>query len=60
MEKEEIRSLIEKQRAFFATGKTYDVDYRLEILKKLRSLIISHEKDIVDAIWKDFTNLNLR
>jgi aldehyde dehydrogenase (NAD+) len=54
MEKEEIRSLIDSQRKFFATGKTLDVDYRLGILKKLRSVIIDHEQEIVDAIWKDF------
>ena len=28
--------------------------YRIEILKKLRSLIILHEQEIVDALWKDF------
>jgi aldehyde dehydrogenase (NAD+) len=54
MEKEEIRSIIDAQRKFFATGKTYDIDYRLSILKKLRSLIIQHEQDIIDALWKDF------
>ena len=40
MEKEEIRSIIDSQRKFFATGKTLDIKYRLEILKKLRSVII--------------------
>jgi aldehyde dehydrogenase (NAD+) len=54
MEKEEIRSIIALQRNFFATGKTLDIKYRLEVLKKLRSVIIDHEQDIVDAIWKDF------
>jgi len=54
MEKEEICLIIEDQRKFFATGKTFDLKYRIEILKKLRSLIIFHEKDIVDALWKDF------
>jgi aldehyde dehydrogenase (NAD+) len=54
MEKEEIRLIIEAQRKFFATGKTFDLKYRIEILKKLRRLIIFHEKDIVDALWKDF------
>jgi len=54
MEKEEIRSLIDSQKFFFATGKTREIRYRLEILKKLRSVIIEHEQDIVDAIWKDF------
>jgi aldehyde dehydrogenase (NAD+) len=54
MEKEEIRSIIESQRKFFASGKTLDIKYRQEILKKLRSVILDHEKDIIDAIWKDF------
>jgi aldehyde dehydrogenase (NAD+) len=54
MEKEEIRLIIEAQRKFFNEGKTLDTKYRIDILKKLRSLIIIHEKDIVDAIWKDF------
>ena len=54
MEKEEIGFLIDEQRKFFATGKTFEIKYRLEILKKLRDLIIQHEKEIVDALWKDF------
>jgi aldehyde dehydrogenase (NAD+) len=54
MEKEEISSIIDKQRRFFAAGKTFDFEYRLEILRKLRSLIILNEHEIVDALWKDF------
>jgi aldehyde dehydrogenase (NAD+) len=54
MEKEEIILIIDEQRKFFKSGKTGDVKYRIEILKKLRSLIILHEKDIADALWKDF------
>jgi len=54
MEKEEVSLIIESQRKFFAAGKTLNSEYRLEILKKLRSLIIFHEQDIVDALWKDF------
>jgi aldehyde dehydrogenase (NAD+) len=54
MEREEIRPIIESQRIFFATGKTFDIQYRLGVLKKLRSLIIMHEQEIVDALWKDF------
>jgi aldehyde dehydrogenase (NAD+) len=54
MEKEQIGLIIEAQRNFFATGKTFDVKFRIEILKKLRSLIILHERDIIDALWKDF------
>ncbi|MEI6049742.1 MAG: aldehyde dehydrogenase [Bacteroidota bacterium] len=54
MEKEKINSIIETQRKFFATGKTFDTKYRIKTLKKLRSLIIRHEKDIAGALWKDF------
>jgi len=51
MEKEEIQLIIDNQRKFYNTGKTLDIKFRIEILKKLRSLIVFHEKDIVDALW---------
>ncbi len=54
MEKEEIHLIIDAQRKFFASGATLGVKYRLKTLKKLRSLIISHEQDLVDSLWKDF------
>jgi len=54
MEKEQILPIIEAQRIFFTSGKTFNINYRLEVLKKLRSLIILHEQEIVDALWKDF------
>ena len=54
MEKEEIGLILESQRKFFATGKTLDIGYRIEILKKLKSLIVQHEQEIKDALWKDF------
>lgn len=54
MEKEQIGLILENQRSFFATGKTLDIRYRLENLKKLKSLILQHEQDIKDALWKDF------
>lgn len=54
MEKEAISLILEAQRKFFATGTTFDVKYRLGMLKKLRSLIIRHEPEITEALWKDF------
>ena len=54
MVKEEIGPILENQRKFFATGRTLDPEYRLENLKKLRSLILSHEEELVDALRKDF------
>jgi len=54
METEQISRIIEAQRKFFASGATRDTAFRLKILKKLRNLILDHEKEIVEAIWKDF------
>ena len=54
MEKKEISKILERQKKFFASGKTLDIGYRLETLKKLRSLIVRYEQDIKDALWKDF------
>jgi len=54
MEKEEIQLVLDNQRKFFAAGKTLDIRYRLEILKKLRTLVIRHELDIKKALWSDF------
>ncbi len=54
MRKEEIGLILEEQRKFFASGKTLDINYRLENLKKLKSLILSHEEELSDALSKDF------
>ena len=54
MEKENIALILEAQRAFYTSGKTLDISYRLEILKKLRSLVVKYEQEIIDALWKDF------
>jgi aldehyde dehydrogenase (NAD+) len=54
MEKEEIAIILENQRRLYASGKTRDIRYRIETLKKLRDLINSHQQDIKDALWKDF------
>jgi aldehyde dehydrogenase (NAD+) len=48
-----IESLIVKQRAFFASGKTREISFRLEMLEKFRSAIIKHEKKIAEAFWAD-------
>ncbi|MCX6333703.1 MAG: aldehyde dehydrogenase family protein [Bacteroidia bacterium] len=54
MEKEKIGLILESQRKFFESGKTLDINYRLENLKKLRSLILSHEEELKEALHKDF------
>jgi len=54
MEEQEIKIVLENQREFFAAGKTLSIEYRLEILKKLRSLVIRYEEEIKSALWSDF------
>ena len=46
--------LINNQRRFFDKGMTLNIGYRIEVLRKLRSLIIKYEQDIKDALWNDF------
>lgn len=53
MTEAEIKSLVQKQRSFFYTGKTLNVTYRMQALKKLRACILKYETEINDAIKKD-------
>ena len=48
-----VSDIIQKQRQFFATGKTKDVDFRIEQLKNLKSAIASNQSRIVDAVNAD-------
>ncbi len=47
------QQLLEKQRAFFATGKTRNIAFRIEQLKKLRQVVIEKHQDVEDALYKD-------
>ncbi|MFS4467087.1 aldehyde dehydrogenase [Maribacter sp. 2210JD10-5] len=49
-----IKSLLEKQRAYFESHQTKSVAYRKKALKKLKANIIKYEDDICDALYKDF------
>ena len=49
----EIQGIVEKQRTFFRTGTTLDVNWRLRQLRKLRDEVIAHEKDFEEALQKD-------
>lgn len=48
-----IRDVIEAQRQFFATGKTKDIDFRIEQLERLKQAIIDSKQLIIDALNKD-------
>lgn len=51
--KQSIHEAVERQRAFFRTGATLDVGWRVEQLKKLRDAIRTHEKEMTAALAAD-------
>ncbi|MBD2364129.1 aldehyde dehydrogenase [Anabaena minutissima FACHB-250] len=51
--KSTIQEILRKQKYFFQTGQTKDVAFRLEQLKKLKDLVINHEKSIIQALKAD-------
>ena len=50
MKTEEIDELLNMQRKFFRSGATLPVAFRIEMLKKLRDTVNSHEKEIAAAL----------
>lgn len=53
MTNQEIQALLEKQRAYYRTGATIPVSFRMAQLKKLYSAVKRHEKQIGDALKSD-------
>lgn len=50
---ENYKGLVERQRAFFRTGKTKDVEFRVETLNKLVDAMKKYENEILAALRKD-------
>ena len=50
---ERIEELVRKQRAFFATGVTRDVEWRRYQLKQFNAGLKKWEKPLCDALWTD-------
>jgi len=48
-----IHETVESQRAFFATGSTKDISFRIESLRKLERWIRSHNDEILAALKQD-------
>ena len=48
-----LEEIVDAQRAFFRTGTTLDVKWRLRNLKALRDAVISHEREFEEALYKD-------
>ena len=53
MNQEHIQKIVANQAAFFATGATLDVNYRIAALKKLRQALTDREADIAAALRAD-------
>lgn len=48
-----ISKIIERQREFFLKGKTRSIDFRLNVLKKIRSIITNNYDSIINAFNED-------
>ncbi|MEO1069781.1 MAG: aldehyde dehydrogenase family protein, partial [Cyanobacteria bacterium J06638_6] len=48
-----VADLLRNQRAYWATGATCDVDFRLDQLRSLRAAIVRYQADIIDAVQQD-------
>ena len=53
MTSQEIKALLEKQRAFYKSGATLPVDFRKRQLKKLYASVKAHEQEINEALKAD-------
>lgn len=53
MTEQEIATILAKQRAFFASGRTIPVSFRQAQLHKLKRSMLAHEKDLNEALQKD-------
>lgn len=50
---ETVHAIVEKQRAYFRTGATLDVNFRIEQLKKLKKAVLDHRKLLEQALYED-------
>lgn len=53
MNQEQIKNLLDSQRAYFLSGETLDIDFRLEQLQKLKASFVKYEPQIIEAVKKD-------
>lgn len=49
----DIQQIIEAQRSFFSTGKTLPYDFRIEQLRKLKSMVKENEDSLYHALYTD-------
>ena len=49
----QIEKIMETQRRFFASGKTFDVEFRIRMLDRLEGAILKYEDDLCQALKAD-------
>lgn len=49
-----MKDILEKQKDFFHSQKTKNVDFRIRYLKELKKAIFKYEKEIYKALYNDF------
>ena len=50
---QKIKNIVEKQRRYFRSGETLDVNWRIEQLKKLKKAVCAYEEEFEEALYKD-------
>ena len=50
---ESVHAIVEKQRRFFRTGETLDVNWRITQLRKLKQAVKENEQMLKDALYED-------
>ena len=53
MKEQEIHRIVEKQRSWFFTGATLNLNNRIQALSRLKACILEHEADIHEALLND-------
>ena len=54
----DVKSVFNRQKEFFNSGKTNDINFRIDALKKLKQVIKENEDKILDALKKDLGKSN--
>lgn len=49
-----MKEILEKQRAFFNSNQTKDLDFRIRQLQQLKTLLLSNQNRLNEAIYADF------
>ncbi len=53
MQKEELLEILSKQKKFFASGKTFDISFRIKALTRLEQSILKYEDRLSRALQQD-------